>query len=467
VQGKILVVDSLATNRIVLKVKLQAAFYDVLYAHTVAEALDRVAVDSPDLVICAMNLPDGTAARFCHRLKQEFGPNHVPVMAITRDPSRADRIATLKAGARDVLTWLPDETLLLGRARSLIRAHVAASEWHLREDTTRALGLAEPGAGFADQAHCMLVCADRTLLRSCAMQMRPTLRMKLSLADPGDVMRQLEGSTVPDVFVLVLPRDTGEAVVALRFVSALRANAATRHAGILVLQTQPDTGVSANALDMGADDLMTDGFDLAELSLRLRTVIRRIRMAEQLRRTVRTGLQAAVFDPLTGLHNRRYAMPHLARTADHAGATDRDFAVLAADLDHFKQINDLYGHAAGDAVLVEVAARLRRCLRPSDLAARIGGEEFLIVMPGTSLDEAQTAALRICDAISRQPFDVPGTATPIDVTISIGMAVSTASDGAACRRAGKGDELLARADRALYAAKDRGRNQVTLGRPAA
>lgn len=466
-QGKILIVDSLATNRIVLKVKLKSAFYDVLYAQSVDEALEAVSDQQPDLIISAMTLPDGSAADLCHRLARQFGRGVPPVLAITRDPSLEDRMATLKAGAHDVMTWLPDETLLLGRVRSLIRAHVAAAEWQMREDATRALGLAEPEAGFCAQAHCRLVCDDRALSQTLAMQMRPALRMRLSVADSADVIRQLKAGKVPDVFVVVLPRQTPKAVAALRIISALRANAATRHAGILVLQPHADPGLGADALDMGADDLMTDGFDADELSLRLSAVVRRSRMAEQMRRTVRTGLQAAVFDPLTGLYNRRYAMPHLARIAEHAKTTERGFAVLASDLDHFKRINDVYGHAAGDAVLIEVADRLRSCLRPSDLAARIGGEEFLVVMPATTQANAQRAAMRICETISCKPFDVPGSPAPIDVTISIGMAVSNAPGAAQNQAENTGEQLLARADRALYAAKGRGRNQVTFDRPAA
>jgi two-component system cell cycle response regulator len=232
-----------------------------------------------------------------------------------------------------------------------------------------------------------------------------------------------------------------------------------------VLQTSPDPILGAHAFDLGADDLMTEGFDPSELALRVKALLQRKRKAEHLRATVRSGLQEATIDPLTGLHNRRYAMPHLEQTVRHARQTGSPFAVMAADLDHFKQVNDLYGHASGDAVLVEVAKRLRRSLRGTDMVARIGGEEFLIVMPGTSLAEARNTALRVCGEISATPFEVPGSTSPIPVTISIGMILAGADECA--RLSYPGVTLLDRADRALYAAKGRGRNQVTLGRPAA
>jgi two-component system cell cycle response regulator len=186
-----------------------------------------------------------------------------------------------------------------------------------------------------------------------------------------------------------------------------------------------------------------------------------------LRATVRTGLKAAVSDPLTGLHNRRYAMPHLARTAEHAALTGKPFAVMVADLDLFKRINDVFGHAAGDAVLVETARRMRDNLRAVDMVARIGGEEFLIVMPGSTITEARVAASRLCRKIGNQDFVVPGADDPIKVTVSIGLTMGGLPDANGSPQTEDADTLLAAADKALYAAKLRGRNQVTLRRPAA
>ncbi len=196
--------------------------------------------------------------------------------------------------------------------------------------------------------------------------------------------------------------------------------------------------------------------------------MRRKRIADQLRDTVRTGLKAAVSDPLTGLHNRRYAMPHLARVAEHAAATGRTFAVMVADLDHFKQINDIYGHASGDAVLVETARRLRESLRGVDLLARIGGEEFLIVMPATPFSEARVAASRLCRRIGEEAFSVPGAREPVHVTISIGVTMGgSGKPGGIPDSVPTANDLLDAADKALYEAKLQGRNQVNLARPAA
>ncbi|MDF1726596.1 MAG: diguanylate cyclase [Sulfitobacter sp.] len=468
-QGKILIVDAIATNRIVLKVKLQSAFYEVIQADNISRAIERLREDSPDLIITALQLEDGTAADLYRAVREEPEGHSVPLLAVGETRSAEDRLALLETGLRDVIPRPLDEMLLLGRVRSLIRAQIASTEWHLREDTSAALGLAEPEEPFAGQTTCTLVSTDKAQLQSYAAQLRPWRQVRLTLATPTEAMRQIKCANVPDVFVLVMGPGPEEVAGCFRMISALRATAAARYKGILVLQTTADSALGANALDMGADDLMAAGFDAAELGLRVKALTRRTRQAERLRTCVRSGLQAAVFDPLTGLYNRRYAMPHLARIAEHARKTGRCYAVLAADLDHVKSVNDRYGHAAGDSVLAEVARRLREGLRASDMVARIGGEEFMVVMPGTTQQEAQATALRLCDQISDRPFDIPDHPHPIRVTISIGMAISNEPDQKLDLDLDleNGSQLLASADRALYAAKGKGRNRVTLGRPAA
>lgn len=466
-QDRILIVDAIATNRIGLKVKLKKAFYHVDQAATMAEAISLSSGDLPDLIIAALALPDGGAAELCRQLAENPLTQNVPVIAMTCQPDAALRMQALEAGVHEVFATPVDEALLMGRIRSLIRSHNFAAEWRMREDTFRALGLAEAASGFEDQGHCVLVGANRVRLQSHATGLRPLMRSKFTLCSATSLMQQMADQPAPDVFVLVLSEDAEVATRECRMVSTLRASARTHNAGIIVLQQTPDSALGATALDTGADDLMTGGFDAAELALRIKAVIRRKRLGEQLRASVRTGLQAAVFDPLTGLYNRRYAMPHLERITDHAHETGRLFGVMLADLDYFKLVNDRYGHASGDAVLVEVANRLRSALRSTDMIARIGGEEFMVVMPATDLSLARAAAQRVCADISAAPFTVPGSPVPIEVTVSIGIAIGGNEAEAAAERASAGRAVLEQADRALYAAKERGRNQVKLGRPAA
>ena len=165
----------------------------------------------------------------------------------------------------------------------------------------------------------------------------------------------------------------------------------------------------------------------------------------------------ALSDPLTGLHNRRFMETHLDKAVVRARETGISFSVLMADIDHFKRINDGWGHAAGDLVLKDFARRLSGCLRASDLACRFGGEEFAVLMIGAD----ETTALAIADRIRRSVCDMPFRIAGelLTVTVSEGLAVFDAGrDNAAT--------LIERADRALYEAKRDGRNRVGLAKAA-
>lgn len=470
-QGKILILDAIATNRIVLKVKLSASFYSVTQATTIRETIDLIRLQTPDLIITGLSLPDGSAADLAQQVHSLPGLENVPILGIGGRAQSDIRMQSLEAGLQDVLMRPIDDILLLGRIRSLIRAHSAVDEWRLRDGTSQALGLAEPPAKFDHdldtKSETILVSEDRAVMQHWLRRLKPLLGSDLRMALPRDCLRSEKESDVLTCFVFALPDDPGQVSVMLQCIATLRANGRSRDAGVLVLHNQSDPAQAAAALDLGADDVMAEGFEPTELALRLKSLLRRKQMAKQMRATVRTGLQAAVFDSLTGLHNRRFAMPHLARIAEHAFETDLPFAVMVADLDHFKTINDRFGHPAGDAVLVETARRLRDNLRAMDLVARIGGEEFLIAMPNTTLGEARAAAARLCNEISAKPFTLPAPHPPLSVTISIGLALGCLPDHFGEVDAASSEKLIAAADKALYAAKVSGRNQVTVSRPAA
>jgi len=162
-------------------------------------------------------------------------------------------------------------------------------------------------------------------------------------------------------------------------------------------------------------------------------------------------------DALTGLANRRAFEEALQREVARARRTGAALAVVALDIDHFKRVNDGHGHAAGDVVLAEVAARAQRALRAEDLLARIGGEELAALLPGATLAAAAEVAERIRHAVGTAA--IPIGATAIDVTVSLGCAALRADEREPAA-------LLARADGRLYDAKRAGRNRVVWADPA-
>ena len=169
-------------------------------------------------------------------------------------------------------------------------------------------------------------------------------------------------------------------------------------------------------------------------------------------------LRSGFTDVLTGWHNRRYLAVRLKEELARARRDEARLVCLMLDVDYFKNVNDRFGHAAGDAVLAEIAQRIDAEVRQSDIAARYGGEEFVVLLPGTDTRAAEKLAERIRRAIAAAPVELPGGGT-VDVTTSIGIASSEPWTHEADLKT-EGDALLARADVALYRAKSNGRDRV-------
>jgi len=165
----------------------------------------------------------------------------------------------------------------------------------------------------------------------------------------------------------------------------------------------------------------------------------------------------SLIDPLIRTWNRGAIMRILTIEAARCDKAGLPLSLIVADLDHFKQINDRYGHPAGDAVLVDVAGRLRSCMRPQEALGRYGGEEFLVVLPGSSHQAALAVAERMRAAVAAEPAQVVG--TTLRLSISAGVASTDMFPMATT------DELISRADMALYVAKDEGRNRVVNATP--
>ncbi|MDE3028188.1 MAG: response regulator, partial [Paracoccaceae bacterium] len=348
--GTILIVDDVVTNRIVLKVKLAAACYETVQAATGAEALRLATSVIPDLILLDIGLPDIDGITVCEQLRACVATRDIPVIMVTALTDMASKIRALEAGADEFLSKPLDNQTLLARVRSLLRAREAETELRLRESTCRELGFAEPTAQFQGRATIGLIAAMRETSIHWRRAIAPYSCNDLVVMGRAEALSDAPLGTVPDVFVIAC--DLEHPGDGLRLMSDLRSRSATRHSAVCIVLPQDAKKQAAMALDLGANDLLTDPFDAQEMALRLTTLVRRKRLGDQLRNAVRDGLRLAVADPLTGLYNRRYALPHLARIAERAFQTGKPFAVMVVDLDRFKLVNDRFGHAAGDAVLV-------------------------------------------------------------------------------------------------------------------
>ena len=461
-QDTLLIADGVSSNRILLQAKLAPSSFDLAHAASAADLVKTALRLPPALIVVSDTLPDARAEEVCARLRAENALRTTPIITIARSPDGVERLRLLRAGADDVFAHPLSGTVLRARVRSLVRARTLAEELSIREGTSRALGFAEAQEGFSLPAQVTLLAHQEDLVGAWQAALRPHMpRARFTGHAFGQRIAPLGENRATDVFAIGLGRTS--AATGLRLLSDIRAHPSTRHAAIVAIveNGEKDT-LGANALDLGAGDLMIHGFEPRELALRLNTQVFQKRAQDQLRASVESGLRAAVRDPMTGLYNRRYALPYLKRLIQTSQEGERRFAVMLADLDHFKRINDSYGHASGDAVLIEAAKRLQDDLRAEDLIARIGGEEFLIVLPDATREDAQHVAERVRSRINATPFELPDHSDPVTLSISIGLAIHAPELNSPNTAPKSAEDLLRLADAALYSSKDGGRNQVTL-----
>ena len=218
----------------------------------------------------------------------------------------------------------------------------------------------------------------------------------------------------------------------------------------LLLTARTDSLDLVEGMDAGADDYLKKPFNALELRARLRAGHRIVDLQAQLLLAREALREQATHDGLTGLLNRSAILEILGKELVRSGREGQPLSVLMIDLDHFKQINDQYGHLVGDAVLRESSARVRSAVRRYDSVGRYGGEEFLVVLPGCDGDAAKLRAERLRIAMVNQLFTIA--ARTIPVTCSIGCTTFTGAEDA--------ESLIRAADTALYTAKHRGRNRI-------
>jgi two-component system cell cycle response regulator len=447
--ARILVVDDIEANVRLLEAKLAAEYYDVLTACDGPTALAIAAAEKPDIVLLDVMMPGMDGFQVCKRLKEDPETRHIPVVLVTALDGRSDRIEGLEAGADEFLTKPIDDVMLFARVRSLTRLKLVIDELRQREASGRRMGvIAGAASRLGGSGGRVLIVDDnerqsQRVAAELAVEHRPVIE-----TDPEKALVTARGPVD-----IVIVNAAAKNFDGLRFCAGLRSDETTRHLPILVIVDPDDRPRLVKALDIGVNDILTRPIDPQELSARARTQIKRKRYTDFLRQNLDHSLELAVTDQLTGLHNRRYMEGQLNALVKRAVMGGEPVAALMIDIDHFKKINDSFGHDVGDEVLREFAVRLASNVRAIDLPCRYGGEEFTVIMPDTHIADAERIAERIRLHVAGSPFRVAHGSELLTVTISIGVA-STYGDR------DTPETLLKRADSAVYEAKHAGRNRV-------
>jgi len=450
--ARVLVVDDIPANVKLLEARLSAEYFEVLTASSGQAALDICARERIDVILLDVMMPGMDGFETCQRLKSDLRTHHVPVVMVTALDQPSDRLLGLENGADDFLTKPVDEVALITRVKNLARLKMLNDEMLMRASTGRDLGIehaAELQQILAGRSGRILIVDDHKRSATRTTEALSTIHEVSVEGDPQVALEMLNLQDF-DLAIVSLRLNGGDG---LRLCSQVRSLDRTRHMSLIVVIDPGDEARLMRALDMGVNDYVMRPLDPQELQARVRTQIRRKRHSDYLRNTLKQSVEALITDPLTGLHNRRYMESHLKTLVANCLKNGRALSVMIADIDHFKQVNDTWGHDAGDTVLREFAARLRRNTRGMDMSCRLGGEEFLVIMPDTDINHAYRVAERLRTFIAADGFTVSRTDS-IRVTASVGIATLETSEDTP-------EAVIKRADDALYAAKRRGRNHVS------
>ncbi|MGE0239656.1 MAG: PleD family two-component system response regulator [Parvibaculaceae bacterium] len=448
--ARVLVVDDILANVRLLEAKLSAEYFDVVTAMNGADALESVKRVKPDIVLLDVMMPGIDGIEVCRQIKGDSQTHHIPVVMVTALDQPEDRIKGLEAGADDFLTKPVNDMALFCRVKSLVRLKMLTDELRARSPNGEAVRLINRlENGDAARPGKVLIIDNRA---AAAERTKSALvpHHEVTVVDDPLTAVMHAAETRYELIIINLDMDN---VDGLRLCSQLKSLERTRQTPILIVVAPDDHQRLLRALDMGVNDYLIRPIDKQELLARANTQIKRCRYTDQLRSHVQATMELAVTDPLTGLYNRRYMENQTAALVEHAINRGKSLSLLALDVDHFKSVNDENGHAVGDRVLQELASRLKQSIRNIDMICRIGGEEFVIVLPNTNAEVAAKIADRMCRSISTKSFNVGARTGPLTITVSIGVAAVEGSSDTM-------ETIMKRADEALYSAKRAGRNRV-------
>ncbi len=449
--ARVLIVDDIPANVRLLQAKLEADYYEVITASDGNAALGLAMDAQPDIILLDVMMPGIDGYEVCRQLKAHPDTRHIPIILVTALDGREDRLSGLEAGADDFLNKPVDDIILMARLRALVRLKQMIDDLRLREASSRRAGLSD-----SEQLQRHISATGNVLIVDDNERQAERLMLQLGkdhrCAFETDPVRGLEiAAGRVDLVVLNM---TAKSFDALRWVAQLRSHEATRQRPVLGIVNGDERDKMLKALELGVNDIIIKPLDMQELLARSRTQIRRKRYTDFLRNSLDRSLELAVTDPLTGLNNRRFLDHQLNLAMARHFKGGAGLSVLLLDIDFFKKVNDTYGHDAGDEVLKEFARRLGLNVRSIDMPCRLGGEEFVVLMPETEGEAAATIAERVRAQVADNPF-ILADGRKLDVTVSVGVATCT----------GIGDSpegLLKRADEAVYEAKQSGRNRVVV-----
>jgi two-component system, cell cycle response regulator len=450
--ARVLVVDDVQSNLKLLQTRLGIEYFEVLTATNGPDAIAICEKGGCDIVLLDVKMPGMDGFEVCRRLRTTPETAHLPIVLLTALDRPADRVRGLESGADDFLTKPVDEIALIARVRSLVRLKFSIDELRSRAAHSAEAGMMGPAEALELDASArgrLLLVDEQRSSSERILGAVSAYHDVISTHEPSEALAMARDETI-DLMIVSLGFGAFDG---LRLASQARSHERTRNLPILLIADPEDRPKVLRGLELGVNDYLTRPIDRNELLARVQTNIRQKRHADRLRQSVRQSIEMALYDALTGLNNRRSLERRLPAMIETARVRSAALTMMILDIDYFKRVNDTHGHDVGDLVLKGFAAQLQEIVRGGDLLCRLGGEEFVVVMPGVDATQAARIAERARRTAESREFLIDGAAGAVSITVSIGLAE--------WRDEWDSAELYRRADRALYHSKSAGRNRVT------
>ena len=450
--ANILVVDDIDQNIRLMEAKLVSEYYTVYTATSGKQALDILKRYKIDVVLLDCMMPEMDGFETCKLIKSNPDTTHIPVVIVTALSEMEDRVHGLEVGADEFLTKPVDDISLFARIKSLVRIKYIIDELKLRNDTNIELGVRTVDL-YQDFSRSNIIVIDDDVVEAKHItnvlnQLTDNIRV---ISDGNMIYTLLSDGFKPDATIISCQLDSQDP---LRLLASLKADEHIGYSSIMMLTEEDKIAMVNKALDMGASDYLLVPIERSELVARVKTQLRKKYYQDALREDLEQGMNLAIKDGLSGLYNRRYFDKHLPRIVAKAEKEKLKLYLMMIDLDHFKDVNDKYGHLVGDQVIKVVSSIIASNVRVEDTIARYGGEEFVVIIYDISEDHILNIADRLKSAVAEYPFKLPDTEKTLTQTISMGL--TEYHIGEPCL------SFLERADKALYKAKHAGRNQVVV-----